>query len=131
MAAHTVEISIGERPHRVTLENPGALVPDGDGGFIEGWETLAQLWGKVSPASAADIERIVAGTVTALLPFIISVPYVAGVTTLTRCTYHGRIFAVLGVRNVDERNIRLDILTEERASNPGESRTPPVGQAVA
>ena len=54
-------------------------------------------------------------------PYIVTVPFLAGVTTLTRITYHGRIFAVLGVRNVDERNIRLEVICEERSSNPGES----------
>lgn len=122
MASETVELSVGERGHRVLLENPGPSVPDNDGGFVEGWTTLANVWGRVAPASATDMERVIAGTVTALLPFIITVPYLAGVSTLTRCTYHGRIFAVLGVRNVDERNIRLEIICEERSGSPGESR---------
>lgn len=121
MASDIVELSVGERSHRVAMENPGGLVPDGDGGFIEGWTPLASIWGRVAPASAQDVERVVAGTVTALLPYIVTVRYVAGVSTLTRITYHGRIFAVLGVRNVDERNIRLEIICEERSSNPGES----------
>lgn len=121
MATDTVELSVGERAHRVVLENPGASVPDGDGGFIEGWTTLGNSWGRVAPASAQDVERVIAGTVTALLPYIVTLPFVAGVSTLTRITYHGRIFAVLGVRNVDERNIRLEIICEERSSNPGQA----------
>jgi head-tail adaptor len=120
MATTTVELAVGERAHRVALENPGASVPDGDGGYIDGWTPLGVAWGRVAPASAQDVERVVAGTVTALLPYIVTVRYLAGVSTLTRITYHARYFAVLGVRNVDERNIRLEIICEERSSNPGE-----------
>lgn len=111
-----VAIPIGERPHKVVLENPGAAVPDGDGGYTEGWDPVATLYGQVSPASAADIRRVVAGTVTALLPYLVVVPYVPNVTTQTRVTYHGRTFAIQAVRNVDERNIRLEIICEERVS---------------
>ena len=114
-----IDASIAERAHRLTLENPGDPVPDGDGGFIEGWTVIAALWGRLAPASAADLERIVAGTVTAILPYLAVVPYVDGVTTLTRLVYHGRYFAVMAVRNVDERNVRLEIICEERVSNPG------------
>ena len=121
MATDTVELSVGERSHRVLLENPGGSVPDGDGGFIEGWVPIGNAWGRVAPASAEDVERVVAGTVTALLPYIVTVPYLAGVSTLTRVTYHGRLFAVLGVRNVDERNVRLEVICEERSGSPGES----------
>jgi SPP1 family predicted phage head-tail adaptor len=113
MAPH---LSIGERAHRVVLENPGAAVPDGDGGFTEGWDLIANLWGRVSPASAQELRQVVAGTVTALLPYLVVVPYVAGVTTQTRVTYHGRTFAVQAVRNVDEKNVRLEIICEERVS---------------
>jgi SPP1 family predicted phage head-tail adaptor len=112
----TVEQSIGERAHKVTLENPGPSVPDGDGGYTESWVLIATVWGRVSPASAAELRRVVAGTVTALLPYLVAVRYVAGVTTQTRVTYHGRVFAVQAVRNVDERNVRLEIICEERVS---------------
>jgi SPP1 family predicted phage head-tail adaptor len=115
----SVEMSVGERGHKVLLENPGGSVPDGDGGFVEGWVEVATLWGRVSPASATDLRRVVAGTVTALLPYLVVVPFVAGVTTQTRVTYHGRTFAIQAVRNVDERNIRLEIICEERVSGGG------------
>jgi SPP1 family predicted phage head-tail adaptor len=106
----------GRRQHPVTLENPGGSVPDGDGGFIEGWVLLQTVWGSVAPASAADLRRVVAGTVTALLPYLMVVPYVPGVTTQTRVTFDGRTFAIQAVRNVDERNIQLEIVCEERVS---------------
>jgi len=114
-AAHAW-VPAGQRRHEVTLENPGGSVPDGDGGYIEGWVLVATAWGSVTPASAADLRRVVAGTVTALLPYLVVVPYVPGVTTQTRVTFAGRTFAIQAVRNVEERNIQLEIVCEERVS---------------
>lgn len=121
MAAHTVEISTGERPHKITVENPGGQVPDGEGGYVEGWVQLAELRGKLAPASQTDLEKVIAGTVTAVMPYLAVVPYVAGVTTRSRLLYHGREFAIIGWRNVDERNIRLEIVCEERNSSGSSS----------
>ena len=118
-AVDHVWVPAGQRRHAVTLENPGGSVPDGDGGYTEGWNLVATQWGSVTPASAADLRRVVAGTVTALLPYLIVVPYVAGVTTQTRVTVDGRTFAIQAVRNVEERNIQLEIVCEERVSGGG------------
>lgn len=109
-------IPSGQRRHLLTLETPGAMVPDGDGGYLEGWDPIAEVWGSLAPAAKADLETIIAGTVTALLPYLAVVPYVAGVTTDARLTFNGRTFAILAVRNVDERNIQLEIVCEERVS---------------
>ena len=115
-AADHAWMPAGRRQHAVTLENPGGSVPGGGGGYIEGWELLQTVWGSVTPASAADLPRVVAGPVTALLPYLIVVPFVAGVTTQTRVTFDGRTFAIQAVRNVEERNIQLEIVCEERVS---------------
>src|SRR4249919_2249482 len=106
MALRTVHASIAERAHRVTLENPGAAVPDGDGGYTQGWVEIATGFASVVPASAQDLERVIAGTVTSMVaPVLITLPWIPGVSTQTRVQYHGRTFAVMGFRNVDERGI--------------------------
>ena len=33
-------IANGNRTRKLMLDNPGGSVPDGDGGYIEGWEPL-------------------------------------------------------------------------------------------
>lgn len=123
MALKTVQASIAERAHRVTLENPGAATPDPDGGFTQSWITLATAFASVSPASAQDLERVIAGTVTALVaPVLITLPWIPGVSTVTRIKFGARTFAVMGYRNVDERGIRLEIVAEERATGDTETR---------
>lgn len=122
MALKTTTVSIAERGHRITLENPGASVPDGDGGFTQGWEELATVFATVSPASAQDLERVIAGTVTSMVaPVLVILPWITGVSTLTRIQYHGSTLAVVGFRDVDARRIRMEIVAEQRATGDDET----------
>jgi head-tail adaptor len=108
-------ISIGARRHYVTLENPGAAVPDGDGGYTQTWTALspAALYVEIKPATAKDLERVAAGTVLSTASHIVTGPYHAGVTTKTRVTFGTRVFSVTGVSSPDERQIESVMICEE------------------
>jgi head-tail adaptor len=122
MALKTTAVSIAERAHRVTVQNPGASVPDPDGGFTQGWEDLATVFATVSPASAQDLERVIAGTVTSMVaPVLVVLPWIAGVSTQSRIQYHGSTLAVVGFRDVDARRIRMEIVAEQRATGDSET----------
>lgn len=99
--------SISDRPHRVTLQNPGPAVPDGDGGFTQSWTDLVPpAWSvKIAPATAADLERVTAGTVLATATHVVTGPYRPDITTLTRALFNGRQFAVTGVSDPEERHV--------------------------
>lgn len=99
--------SVGERPHRVTLQNPGPAVPDGDGGFTQSWTDLVPpaVSAKIAPATAAGLERVTAGTVLATATHVVTMPYHPQVTTLTRVLFNGRQFSVTGVSDPDERHV--------------------------
>lgn len=105
----------GERRHRVTLDNPGASVPDGDGGYTTGWAPLTPptMYASIAPATAASLERTAASTVIATATHVIRMPYHAGVTTQTRLTVKGRTFNVIGRVNLDERDIELVLVCAE------------------
>ena len=47
------------------VSDPTAMVPDGEGGFIEGWADLdpADWPVRITPATARDMERVASGTV--------------------------------------------------------------------
>jgi SPP1 family predicted phage head-tail adaptor len=108
-------MDIGALRHRVTLENPGTPVPDGDGGYTEAWTALspASVSASIVPATARDLERVVAGTVMATATHVVTIRYHSGVTTKTRVTFGTRVFSVTGVQNADERNIQLQLVCEE------------------
>ena len=99
--------SINDRPHRVTLQNPGPAVPNNDGGYTQSWTDLVPpAWTvKIAPATAADLERVTAGTVLATATHLVTGPYRADITTQTRVLFNGRQFSVTGVSNPEERNV--------------------------
>lgn len=109
-----VPTAIAQRPHRVTFENPGAAVSDGRGGFTEGTATLlGEAWVQIQPAVGADAERIAPGTVLSHASYIVTGPYLPGITTLTRMRFNERVFSVMGVSNRLERNVELVLVCDE------------------
>ena len=109
-----IRTPIGQRLHRARFENTGAPVPDGKGGYAAGApEVIAELFVDIQPARGSDQERFAPGTVTAHGAYLVSAPYVAGLTTATRMVYNGRVFSVMGVSNRDERNVELTLMCDE------------------
>lgn len=108
-------LGAGELRHKVTLENPTSTA-DGDGGYSTTWAELTQTWAQIRPATAREIERVFAGTVSSVATHVVTVRYVDGVTTATRVVFQSRILAVTGVANSEERNRELVLACQERES---------------
>lgn len=114
-------IPAGRRTKLVALENPGAPVPDPDGGYSETFAALdpPTAWAAIEPASARDLERLAAGTVVTTASHLITLPYHPGVTIETRLSYpdprkgRTRVFQVTGLHDPDEQNRELVIVAEE------------------
>jgi SPP1 family predicted phage head-tail adaptor len=110
-----LKTSVGARPHRVTFQNPGANVPDGDGGWTSGVVPLdpPALSVSIEAASAAALERVAAGTALSSATHILTGPYHPQVTTQTVVLFNGRTLYVRDVKNHDERNQEMTLLCEE------------------
>jgi|SRR6185436_19711162 len=108
-------MKIGTLRHRVVLENPGTPVADGDGGFTLTWTALfpSPVAAAIVPATARDLERIVAGTVFGTATHLVTIRYHSGVTLQTRVTFGTRVFSVTGIQNWEERNISLTLVCVE------------------
>jgi SPP1 family predicted phage head-tail adaptor len=108
----------GHFRHRVTLENP-TDVPDAEGGYTTTWARLGPSThaAVIRPATARDLERVVANTVQTTASHLVTIWYVAGVTTATRVIFHDtigdRTFSVTGVQDEDERHIQLTLACVE------------------
>jgi SPP1 family predicted phage head-tail adaptor len=107
---------VADRPHRVTLQNPGPPVQDTDGGYAQTWTDLTPptMSARIAPATAAALERVTAGaTVLSAATHIVTMPYHPQVTTKTRIIFSGRTLTVTGVSNPEERNIETIAVCEE------------------
>jgi SPP1 family predicted phage head-tail adaptor len=105
-------MDVGSLRHRVTLQTPTSAA-DGDGGYTDTWATLVTVWASVVPATARDLERAVAGTVQSSATHLVTIRYLAGVTTKTRVLFGTRTLQVTGVQNPEERNISLVLVCQE------------------
>lgn len=105
---------IGERRHLVSLATV-TRTADSLGGYTEAFTALspATMWAAIEPATPADLERRVGNTVQASVSHLVTMRYHAEVTTQTRVTFGTRTLDVRGLRNVDERNIALELACEE------------------
>lgn len=113
-------MDFGKLRHRLTLENPGGAVPDGGGGYTEAWTSLSpsQMWASIVPATAKDLERVVANTVQSTASHIITMRFHDGLTMKTRLTKGprnadgtlasgSREFRVTGIQNPEEQDEQL------------------------
>ena len=108
-------MSIGAYRHVVSFQNPGAAVPNGDGGWTQSWTDLSPASWHVSiePATARDLERVAAGTVMSTATHIVKGRYHSGVTLETRMLFNGRTFSITGKANVEERGLTMELLAVE------------------
>jgi head-tail adaptor len=109
--------SAGRRNKALTLMNPGAMVPDGGGGWTETPAVLGQVYGEIVPASVRDLERSMPNIVIASASHIVTIPYVAGVTLVSTVVFHDtgtdRTFSIAGISDPDERHVELVLACEE------------------
>jgi len=108
-------IGVGKRTKRVTLQNAGPSVPDGEGGHTNSWLDLSpsSVMAYIRPATEGDLERVAAGTVITTATQLVEMPYHRQVSTDTRVLLDGRVLQVTKVQNVDEANVDLVLVCEE------------------
>jgi SPP1 family predicted phage head-tail adaptor len=106
---------VGHRPHRVTLQNPGPPIDNGDNGFTRTWTDLAPaaISVEIKPATQQDLERAAAGTAITTATHLVTGPFHPGVTTDTRLLFNGREFHVQSVQDPGERHVEMILLCTE------------------
>jgi head-tail adaptor len=108
-------MAIGAYRHLVTFQDPGPPVPDGEGGYTEGWTDLAPTWRvSITPATVRDLERVGAGTILASATHVIKGRWRADLTLETRMLFEGRIFHLTNITNDEERDWTMTLLAEEQ-----------------
>lgn len=103
--------AIGELRARLVLEEP-VRTPDGGGGASESWVEVATVWGRIEGRPGG--ETVQADRVTATLTHTITIRYRAGVVPQMRFRLETRIFHILSVVDIEDRDRRLICRCEER-----------------
>ena len=101
----------GALRHRVILESM-TKVDDGGGGLDIIWEEVAPLWVAIKPKSGR--ERLGAGQYASRLTHEITLRYRTLALPEMRFRKGSRIFEIVAVINVDEKNQWLRALCQER-----------------
>jgi SPP1 family predicted phage head-tail adaptor len=102
--------------HRITIENL-VETPDGAGGFVSSWTSVATVWAELLPITAnvlaAGSEVLNDMQIENKQGFRITLRFMSGITAKMRITHNGRVFNIRRVVNVNERNEALEIFAEE------------------
>lgn len=126
-------MAIGQYRYRVTLETPGALVPDEGGGYSPAWVPLdPPTWDcAIEIAGRHDLEQVQGGAVVTTATHLLRGRYHAGLGPDARITFGTRVFEVAFVRDRDQRRLEILVLAREivpEGSGPTREAPPtPIG----
>lgn len=108
--------SLASKPHRLDIWQPnGAPVPDGDGDFDQdyGDAPVGYVYGLIEAMSARRLERFGRSETVPQATHVVTMPYVDGVTTLTRLMFGTRRFDVVAYRNINDLSVELELGVQE------------------
>jgi SPP1 family predicted phage head-tail adaptor len=103
----------GKLNRRLVLEQP-VIVPDGAGGVIRTYQTLATVWAALVPVSANNV--VVADGAGVTVTHRIIIRSGPEVTTRHRFRFGARVFQVIALRDRDGEARFVDIEAEERTA---------------
>jgi SPP1 family predicted phage head-tail adaptor len=96
--------------HRIIVEQ-AIENADGAGGLQISWVQYATIWAEIIPRRAN--EELFAGQVSKLATQKITIRYIQGLNAKMRLNFAGRIFNIISILNLAERDEVLEILAEE------------------
>ena len=97
----------GELRHRVTVQEETDTV-DGQGGYTSAWSTFCKVWARIEPLSAT--EQFYRGGIQPGVTHRVTLRHRSDIGPTNRILYGTRTFNILGVRNIDERDVGLELL---------------------
>lgn len=100
----------GDLRHRVTIQQL-VTVYDEYNQPVEMWQDLTTVWAAIEPLSGREYWQ--AKAVNAEVTHRVRMRYRAGITPEMRLVFNGRVFEILAVLNLEERNIELQLLCKE------------------
>lgn len=88
-----------------------------DGGVVRTWSAYATVWASVEPLTGREYQN--AAQQVSEVSHKVRLRYVPGATRVKsqhRILYNGRIFQIVSVANVEERNREMELMCKETAT---------------
>lgn len=100
----------GTLRHRIAIDAP-ARVQGPSGEVVDGWSTLAMVWGSIEPSRAPESERAdqVLGDMDTLVRIRWS-PKVSGISPAWRLRHQTTIYDIKSVANVRQANREFELM---------------------
>lgn len=96
----------GKRRHIVTIQKATGTA-DSYGAETLVWSTHAKQWAEIWTTKTS--EYVIGDKLTASSLLIFRMKYIAGVTEAMRILKGSAVYEILGIRNIEERNIMLEL----------------------
>lgn len=105
-------ISVGDLRHRVTIQRK-ENAPDGTGGSITTWVTLAQPWAKLTPKTGT--EKIYLNRLNAQNMMSVVIRYNASYDfkDTDKLLFKGNQYQIRSIINIEERDKYIELLVEK------------------
>ena len=96
----------GKLRRSITIQQP-TNATDAIGGLTQSWSTFASAYAEISPNNGR--EAIQAQQINAQQPIQIRMRYVSGVLPKMRVLYGSRIFEIISVANLNEKDREIEL----------------------
>lgn len=99
----------GSQRHQITIQTP-VKTKSATGAVVVTWTTFVSLWASIE--TLRSYERQSANASWPGSDTKISFRWIDGVLPTMRILYNGKVYSILGINNVDERNRELELLCQ-------------------
>lgn len=103
----------GARRHLIRVERP-VKVKTATGGTTITWELFKQMWASIK--TLRSFEKQSANASWPGSDSKISIWYVSGILPTMRINHKGKIYSILGINNIEERNRDLEFICQSGVS---------------
>lgn len=100
----------GKLRHQLTIQTRSTTA-DSVGQPVESWTDGQTVWASVNPLQGRELEY--AQAVNSETSHKVTIRYLSGLTTGNRLKFGTRVFEILSIINMDERNIQLVLMCKE------------------
>ena len=110
--SRSTTLAAGSIRHRVEIQLRDEDARDAHGGISESFTKVAERWASITPRSGRERDAR-ADRTEAHVTHLVTMRFVPGLTAKNRIVHAGRIFAIVRVLNLEERDAIHEVEVQE------------------